>query len=102
MSNDSEVLEGHVVDLACIRKYPRAELAERARVHTIECATMGHCIESGYGLVDEAGSVALLDPTATPLVIDTLHQSARDHGIRLRATREPQEESMTTTQVEEI
>lgn len=100
MSNDPEILEGYVVDLACVRKYPRHELAERARVHTMDCATMGHCVESGYGLVDEMGRLALLDPTATLLVIDILLTSARDQGIKLRATREQRGEEMRTTQVE--
>lgn len=34
-SMTTEVLEGYAVDLACLRKYPQARLAERARVHTL-------------------------------------------------------------------
>ena len=56
-----EVLEGYVVDQACLRKYPQDELLERSRVHTTECALMGHCMESGYGLVNEEDR-----PTAAP------------------------------------
>jgi hypothetical protein len=33
-SSTSETLEGYVIDIACVRKYPRAELAGRARAHT--------------------------------------------------------------------
>lgn len=101
MSNDVEILEGYIVDLARIRKYPRAELAERARVHTIECATMGHCVESGYGLVDEVGGLALLDPATTPMVVDALRESDHNQGINLRAMREQRGEEMETTRVEE-
>ncbi|MGI8875599.1 MAG: hypothetical protein ACR2KP_15015 [Egibacteraceae bacterium] len=39
-----EFLEGHVVDLACLRRYPEAALLERARSHTTRCARMGRCI----------------------------------------------------------
>ena len=47
---DSEILEGDVVDIICLRKYPADEYAERARKHTRACALKGHCIESGYAL----------------------------------------------------
>lgn len=46
-----EITEGYVVDLACLRRYPRQEYTSRAAQHTTECALMGHCVESGYGLV---------------------------------------------------
>lgn len=99
--SERETLEGYVVDLACIRKYPRDELLERARAHTKECALMGHCVESGYALVGEDGRPLLLEPASTPLVVDAIQRSERDHGIRLRATREMQEEEMRTTRVDE-
>jgi hypothetical protein len=47
---------------------------------------MGHCVESGYGLVS-GRMVALLDDGATPFVVDVLRQSSHDAGIRLRVTR---------------
>ena len=102
MGNWSETVEGYVVDIACIRKYPRDELIERARVHTKACATMGHCAESGYGLVDESGQITLLEAQATPMVFDVTRDSARDQGIKLRAQREMRDEEMQTTHVEEV
>ena len=45
-----EIVEGYVVDLACLRRYPQKEYTARATEHTTECALMGHCVESGYGL----------------------------------------------------
>lgn len=53
MPNSKETIEGSVVNLACVRKYPRAERVERARSHIKQCALMGHCLESGYALVDD-------------------------------------------------
>ena len=100
MSNGEEVLEGFVVDVACIRKYPQGELLDRARVHTRDCALMGHCVESGYGLVDDDGRVALLDTAATPLVVGAVQGSPHDRGITLRATRERRGEEMHTTRVD--
>lgn len=97
-----ETLEGHVVDLACLRKYSQDELAKRGREHTTACALMGHCMESGYGLVNERGQVALLDTGATPEVVKSLRGSRRKSGIRLRATREQGEHGMRTVHVEEI
>ena len=102
MGNPQETLEGYVVDIACLRKYPQDELFERAQVHTRSCAVMGHCAESGYGLVTEDGRVVLLEPAATPSVLHALSQSERDRGIKLRATREMREHEMQTTGIEEV
>lgn len=100
MNPRTETLEGYVVDLACLRKYPQDELAERARSHTKACALMGHCLESGYGLVDEDGRVALLDMRATPLIFDALRETRQERGIKLRAVREMAEKEMRTVRVE--
>ena len=96
-----ETLEGYIIDLACIRKYPKEELLERARAHTRRCALMGHCVESGYGLVSEDGELSVLDAKATPLVVNTVSRSKRERGIKLRATREKKGEEMETSDVEE-
>lgn len=98
----AESLEGHVVDIACVRKYPRAELAARAREHTRECVLMGHCIESGYALVGDDGAVALLDHDATPMVVQAATGTDRARGIRLRVKRILKDGAMHTSEVEEL
>ncbi|CAN5255074.1 hypothetical protein BH24PSE2_BH24PSE2_07960 [soil metagenome] len=102
MSSRREVLEGYVVDQACIRKYPQYELLERARAHTKECCMMGHCVESGYALIDDEGRPCLLEAASTAEVVDVIRRSGRRAGIRLRATRELQDEEMHTLRVEEV
>lgn len=97
-----EVLEGWVVDQACLRKYPQDEIAERARIHTKACSLMGHCIESGYGLVDDEGRIALLEPKSTPAVLAAIQHAPAERGIRLRASRHADGEEMRTTRVEEV
>ena len=100
-----EELEGYVVDQACLRKYPQDELLSRAKEHTRECALMGHCVESGYGLVTDDGRPLLLEPASTPAVVDAIRQSERETGVRLRARREleeGQEGHMRTVSVEEV
>ena len=97
-----ETADGYVVDIACLRKYPRDEWAGRARAHTTKCALMGHCVESGYGLVAADGRVTLLDAKATPHVVDALERTTRERGVRLRAEREREEHEMRTTRVTEI
>ena len=102
MGRRSETIEGYVVDVACLRKYPRDELLQRARVHTRECALMGHCVESGYGLVQESGELALLDSEATTRVVEAVRSASRPDGIRLHVIRELDEKEMKTVRVEEI
>ena len=99
--NSEEVLEGYVVDIACMRRYPASELAQRGREHTKECALMGHCIESGYGLLQEDGRASVLDTHATPLIVDTLTRSSQQAGIRLRVTRHRDGSEMKTHSVTE-
>ncbi len=103
MSAEREELDGHVADIACLRKWPRAEAAERARCHTRACSLEGHCAESGFGLVDDEGHILLLDAAATPRVIEAVRSSPLERGIRLRATREGDgEQGFETVAVEEI
>lgn len=99
---EHEQLEGFVVDQACLRKYPQSELLQRGREHSRECALMGHCVESGYGLVDDAGRTLLLEPASTPEIVQTLRGSKRSGGIRLRVTRDMQDGEMRTSSVEEV
>lgn len=101
MAPTTEIVEGYVIDVACVRKNPRDELLENARTHTKECALMGHCVESGYGLVTEEGRLTVLDPAATPQVVSVVENSGLEQGIRLRVTREEQEGKMETVSIEE-
>ncbi|WP_101298406.1 hypothetical protein [Halegenticoccus soli] len=102
MSDDTETTEGYVIDGGCIRKNARDELLEKARTHTRDCALMGHCIESGYGIVTDDDRLVLLDSEATPKVVDTVEKTDTQEGIRLRVNREKQDNQMETTRVEEI
>lgn len=95
-------IEGYVVDLACLRRYPPAEYRERAQRHTTGCALMGHCVESGYALVDEGGQAHLLDSHATPLVVRRLGEGSAGHGVVLRAERRERDGEMVTIDVVEL
>jgi hypothetical protein len=98
----SETVEGYVIDVGCIRKNPRDELLEKARTHSRECALMGHCVESGYGIVTEDDRVTVLDPEATPTVVRTVEESDTEEGIRLRVQRDEEDGAMETTDIEEL
>lgn len=102
MSNESETIEGYVIDAACIRKNSRDKLLEKARTHSKECALMGHCVESGYGLVTEDDHLTLLDPKATQKVVDAVEESDTQQGIQLTVTRDEQDGTMETTTVTEL
>ena len=96
-----ETVDGYVIDVGCIRKNPRDELLEKARTHSRECALMGHCVESGYGIVTEDDRVTILDSEATPEIVNIVTESDTEEGIRLRVRREEQDGTMETTSVEE-
>ena len=95
-----EQVEGWAVDLACLRRYPREEYLDRAREHSAECALMGHCVESGYGLVQDDGFVIPLDAEATPKVVASLQDAGQVQGFRVRVGRGLQDGEMVTTRVE--
>lgn len=100
--NATETLEGYVVDIACLRTIPAAKIGESAKMHTTACALMGHCIESGYGLVDDNGKMTLLDPKATKHVVEALISTSKEKGVRLRVMREENDGAMETVSVEEV
>ena len=63
---------------------------------------MGHCVESGYGIVTEDDRLTVLDSEATPMIVDTVEESTTDEGVRLRVHREPGEDgTLETVGVEE-
>lgn len=94
-----ETLEGYLVDIACLRTMPASRLSDKAKEHTTACALMGHCIESGYGLVDEENKMVLLDSEATLRVVTLLKRTDTEKGVRLNVEREEQEGKMETTKV---
>ncbi|MBX0305593.1 hypothetical protein [Haloarcula salinisoli] len=102
MTNETETIEGYVMDVGCIRKNARDELLQKARVHTRDCALMGHCIESGYGIVSDDDTLTVLDPDATPHVVDVVETSDTAEGIQLHVEREHRDGAMETTDVTEI
>ncbi|ARS38139.1 hypothetical protein [Pontibacter actiniarum] len=97
-----ENLEGYVVDIACLRTIPSAQIPDKARTHTTACALMGHCIESGYGLVDNNDKITLLDPKATKHVVETLMKTSKEKGARLHVVRERKGGGMETVSVREV
>lgn len=96
----NERLEGYVMDLACVRKHRRRGLLEVARQHPRECNLMGHCIESGYGLITDDDRLHVLDDAATLKIASLLSQIQQHTGIRLRVQREPRGSEMRTTNIE--
>ncbi|MBL0422566.1 hypothetical protein JI739_19630 [Ramlibacter sp. AW1] len=94
-----EVTTGFVLDIACIRKYPKSDLVQRGREHSVACALMGHCVESGYALVQPDGSITLLDSAATPLVVKALVNAPHGSGVLLEVSRERDGEDMKTVSV---
>lgn len=99
---DEETFEGYVVDIACLRKYPQNALLSKARRHTLDCALMGHCVESGYGVVGDDGVARYLDSGATPKVLDVLKATRASSGIRLRVGRAFRDGQMHTDRVDEL
>lgn len=62
---------------------------------------MGHCVESGYGIVTEDDRLIVLDPTGTTDIVDVVEDSALEEGIKLHLTREERDGKMETVSVEE-
>ncbi|MFD1187478.1 hypothetical protein [Pontibacter rugosus] len=63
---------------------------------------MGHCIESGYGMVRKDGSMTLLDPKATPYIVGALMQTSTETGVWLCVERRQQGDKIETVSALEI
>lgn len=94
-----ETHQGFLMDISCIRKSPADELLERASEHSTACALMGHCIESGFALVDDEGRVQMIEPAATTAVVRHLLDTDVQAGLRLLLRRERRGEEMHTIDV---
>ena len=94
-----EVLEGYVVDIICLRHMSPSQYTEQAKEHTTTCALMGHCVESGYGLVGDNNNLVVLDPKATPWVVALLKKTNKEKGVRLKVEREENDKEMETVKV---
>lgn len=90
-----------MVDLACLRRYPSDQYTARAAEHTTECALMGHCVESGYGLVSAHNRAVPLDTEATPHVVAAL-RSAAAQAVRLRVRHEEADSELRTIGVRAV
>jgi hypothetical protein len=102
-SKRKEVLEGYVVDLACIRTTPYNDLQKFSREHSVNCGLMGHCVESGYGLIDDEGKIQILDSKATSEVVSILENNRNNKkGIKSHVEREMENGRIHTTNVIEI
>lgn len=97
-----ETVVGYLMDIACVRKAPSTELLDRASVHTTDCALMGHCVESGFALVDDAGQLHLLEPAATTAVVRELLRTTLDQGLQLKVVRKREEHEMRTVDVHPV
>lgn len=93
---------GYVIDIACLRQAPSADLLDRASVHATACGLMGHCIESGFAVVDYDGGVHLLEPDATTDVVRELLRSGVDEGLVLHVVRELDGHEMRTVKVQPV
>lgn len=102
MLNNIETLSGFVVDVCCLREWLQDEIWERVQTHSRECILQGSHIESGFALIQDDRTVAVLDSDATPLVIDTVLQSENETGIRLRVEREMKNEKMRSVLITEM
>lgn len=100
MSNKKrEVIEGYIMDIICLRKNSPSQYSDQAREHSTSCALMGHCVESGYGLVGAGNMLTLLDPKATPQVVSLLQKTDKKNGVRLRVEREENSSEFETVKV---
>lgn len=88
-----EVIEGYVVEMACLRKYPRHDTLRRAREHSRQCLLMGPCVESGFALVSDDDRVTVLDSEATRQILAVVQQGNRAGGIKLRLKRALRDEA---------
>ena len=98
----AECATGWLVDIACLRRYAPGDVARRAAIHTTACARMGHCVESGYGVVDRGGRLRLLDTHATPMIVQLLRTTEQEQGLWIEADRQSDDGDLETVAVWEL
>ena len=102
MIKKTEILSGYLVDCHCVRTWPIDNVFEKARTHSKECSLLGQAIESGFALISYPSVIQIIDPHATPLILDILFSTESETGIQLRIERELQHEEMKSVLVTEV
>jgi len=78
-TGEQAVVEGGVVDIAGLRKYPEDQY-----------------VESGYALVGEGGRAHLSDADATPKIMRVLDSPSAEAGVYVRVERRLRDGEMVT------
>lgn len=102
MTKVTEILSGYVVSYRYARNWPLEHLFENARSHCKENSLEGQSIESGFVLIGYPSVIRLLDPHATPLILDILLSTESKIGIQIRVERELVDNAMKSILVTEI
>ncbi len=102
MAKAIEIISGYVVSIKYARNWPLEHLFENARSHPKENSLEGQSIESGFVLIGYPSVIRLLDPHATPLILDILLSTKSKIGIQIRVEREFVDNFMKSILITEI
>ena len=98
----TEVLQGFVIDLHCLRTAPRDTVVQVAARHPRACALAATFSGTPFALVDHDGTVHVLDDAATRLVIAVLWRTDDRRALAVRARRAGKHGRMETVAVSEL
>ena len=95
----TEVLDGYVIDLDCLRTARRDALLRVAAHHPRACALSAAFSITAFALVDHDGAVHVLDDAATRFVIALLWRADDGRALAVRVHREVRHGRMETVAV---
>jgi hypothetical protein len=93
-------VEGYVVDIACLRRYPETEYAKRSRAHTTGCVADGSLRRERLRPGRRRRSPPPLDTHATPHVVAVLREASTTEAVYLVVERTWEDGEMVTQQVQ--
>jgi hypothetical protein len=88
-------VDGFLIDKMCSAKVGKDQKA--AAEHTKDCALMGPCQQSGYGVLTADGRYLTFDPAGNTRALEALKATAKKDNLRVRVTGDVKGDSIKVT-----
>jgi hypothetical protein len=102
MEGKSVKLTGYVIDNACAAGRATGEnAAEKVKNHTVKCAQMAKCAESGYALFAD-GKLYKLDAEGNKKAAEAFKSTKLERGLQVEVEGTLDGETLTVKSIKEV
>jgi hypothetical protein len=97
----STKLTGYIIDNACSTRAAGENGAEKVKNHTVKCAQMPKCAESGYAVYSD-GKLYKLDAAGNKQAADILKNTKAERGVQVSVEGDVDGDTIKVTKISEV